>query len=169
MRLYFLLLVIIFSVGAMPMTAEAATISAKASGSWVNPTTWSCNCVPGASDNIIIPQDITVSVSRPIILAPGKDIVITVAGTLNLTSGSLQLDESDWITILPGGRIFVGGFGGMIFSGTTRIQLEAGSFITGPATINGTDPVTIETKQQRTTGRASRQAGRRSGSHTYAL
>jgi hypothetical protein len=144
MRRYFFLLVIIFSVGLAPTMADAATITAVTSGSWVTPGTWDCNCLPAKSDNIIIPHGITVSVTRPISLAPGNDIIITIAGSLDLTNGLLQLDEADWITIIPGGRIFANGMGGTIYSGITQIVMETGSFISGPATITRANPVKIE-------------------------
>jgi hypothetical protein len=144
MRHYFFLLATFFSVGILSMTADAATITAVASGSWVNPGTWSCHCLPGKSDDIIIPQGITVTVSRPIMLAPGNNIVITVAGAIDLTNGVLQLDDLDWITIMPGGRIYANGLGGTIYSGITPIVLERRSYIVGPATINTTNPVQIE-------------------------
>lgn len=124
--------------------ADAATITAIASGSWVDPATWNCSCLPGKSDDIIIPRGITVSVARPVMLAPGSDIVITIAGALDLSNGTLQLDEKDWITVLPGGRIFANSLGGAIYSGIIPIVLERRSYIAGPATINSTNPVMIE-------------------------
>ena len=144
MRHYFFLLATFFSVSLRLMTADAATITAVTSGSWVSPATWSCHCLPGKSDDIIIPKGITVSVTRPIMLAPGNNIVITVAGAIDLTNGVLQLDDLDWITIPPGGRIYANGLGGTIYSGITPIVLERRSYILGPATINTTNHVVIE-------------------------
>lgn len=44
--------------------AEAATITAVASGDWSSNSTWDCGCVPGAGDDVVIARR-TVTVSSP--------------------------------------------------------------------------------------------------------
>src|SRR5690349_11896912 len=88
--------------------AQGATVVAVANGSWVNPNTWNCNCLPDRTDTIIIPENITVTITRPLTFGPpteGKALVITVAGEIDITSGSIHLASSDRLIVLPGGKV----------------------------------------------------------------
>ena len=125
-----ILIVILFVVASI--SASAKTFTAVASGSWVVPNTWSCNCLPAAGDNVIIPYGITITVSRPVAL---NSVIISVAGTLDLTNGLMQMNESDRVTIVPGGKIIANGLGGAINIGLTMHELRHGTVIEGPATI----------------------------------
>jgi hypothetical protein len=119
-----------------------STVVAVKTGNWVTPETWSCVCFPKRTDSIIIPQGIIVSVTQTIMLGPsenGKDkLVIALAGTLNISSGSIHLDPNDRILIMPGGRVSSKSQGGMIFSGMYALYLDGGTTARGPQTL-GTD------------------------------
>lgn len=118
------------------LSSHASTITAAADGNWVTPQTWNCKCQPGgAGSTIVIPYGTTVSVTRPITVA-GGNVVIVVMGTLYLSNGSIQLQSSDRITVLPGGKLAAGGLGGSIYSGINLLPMPNGSHIEGPATIN---------------------------------
>ncbi|MEI9922155.1 MAG: hypothetical protein WDO14_25655 [Bacteroidota bacterium] len=110
----------------------ARTFTAIANGNWVTPRTWSCNCTPAHGDNVIIPYGITVQISRPVVL---DEVVLSVAGVLDLTNGLLQMKDSDRVTVVPGGKIVANGLGGRIVIGLTSHDLRSGSTIVGPATI----------------------------------
>jgi hypothetical protein len=130
--------ILVLAISGSAFFARAATIVAVVNGSWVSPGTWSCGCLPGRTDTIIIPQNITVAITRPLTFGPsadGKALVITVAGELDLTSGSIQLDAVDRIIVLPGGKVSTRNFGGMIFSGVYALYLEGGTHVRGPATL----------------------------------
>jgi hypothetical protein len=144
MRQLFALLTISFAIGILAMAADAATVTAVARGNWTSPETWDGGRVPGKSDKVIIPRGITVFLTRPIGLALGKEIMITIGGVLDLTNGQVQLDEGDSINVLPEGRISASGLGGIIFSGNTPVALEAGYCVMGPATIDKTNHAKIE-------------------------
>jgi hypothetical protein len=131
-------IILVLALSGSVFFARAATIVAVASGSWVSPGTWNCGCLPGRTDTIIIPQNTTVAITRPLTFGPsidGKALVITVAGELDLTSGSIQLDAVDRIIVLPGGKVSTRNFGGMIFSGVYALYLEGGTHVRGPATL----------------------------------
>jgi hypothetical protein len=123
----------------------AATITAVANGNWSSNSTWSCNCQPTSSDNIVIPAGITVTSTGPVILFLGPVITITISGTLVLNNGSLQVDASDVITVKPGGKISGTGLtGGQVYSGVIPIFIANGSSINGPSTItSGSLPITL--------------------------
>lgn len=130
MRIYTLLFVLVIAT-----TANARTFTAVSNGNWVLPSTWSSNSVPASGDNIIIPQGITVNVTRPV---NAWAVTISVAGELNLNNGMLQIADGDNITVLPGGKIAASGLGGVIYAGLTKHLLETGKVIEGPTTIGST-------------------------------
>jgi hypothetical protein len=123
----------------------SATITAVGSGNWTNNAVWSCNCQPTNSDDIVIPSGRTITANSPIILFFGPVITITVAGTLSLQNTSLQLDASDVVNIVSGGKIMgTGALGGLIFSGVTPIPVTPGSSINGPISVsNGVLPIKL--------------------------
>lgn len=112
--------------------AGAKTFTAITNGNWVLPTTWSCHCIPAAGDNVLIPYGISVAISRPLTLS---SMTITVAGVLDLTNGLMQMNESDRLTVVPGGKVIANGLGGRINIGLTSHDLRHGTVIEGPATI----------------------------------
>jgi hypothetical protein len=93
----------------------------------------------------VIPAGITVTSNGPVILFLGPVISITIGGTLTLNNGSLQIDASDVVTILSGGKINgTGLLGGTVYSGVTPIFIANGSSIDGPKTItNGVLPIKL--------------------------
>lgn len=128
-----------------PGRVWSATITAVSNGNWGTNSVWSCNCQPTSSDNIVIPAGRTVTANGPVILFLGPVINITIGGTLILNNASLQIDASDVVTILGGGKIQASGiFGGAVYSGVTPIFVSSGSTIDGPRTIsNGLLPIKL--------------------------
>jgi hypothetical protein len=122
-----------------------ATITAIGNGNWTTNSTWSCNCQPTSSDNIVIPAGRTVTANGPVILFLGPVITITISGTLILNNASLQIDSSDRVDIMSGGKITGAGLlGGAVYSGVIPIFVSSGSSIDGPRTIsNGVLPITL--------------------------
>jgi len=114
------------------MAANAKTFTAISNGNWVLASTWSCKCVPAKGDHVIIPQGVTVAITRPI---AAQSIILSIAGELELNSGMLQIGEADKITVLPGGKIVSKGLGGAIYAGTKAHYFEHGKVVTGPASI----------------------------------
>lgn len=126
--------------------SPANTVIAIKSGPWVASDTWSCKSMPKRTDTIIIPQGIIVSVTHRLSLAPsedGKPLVITVAGTLNISSASLFLDPIDRIIVMPGGKISSKSQGGAIFSGMYGVQLDGGTYARGPVTLGDNYAATL--------------------------
>jgi hypothetical protein len=140
---FILALTLLFSV----LFTQAATIVAVKNGPWISPGTWGGGAVPKRTDTIIIPENIKVAITRPLVLGPsvnGKALVITVAGELDLTNGSIQLDAMDRIIVLPGGKVSTQNMGGMIFSGIYSLYLEGGTHVRGPATLgDGFSPLAL--------------------------
>jgi len=120
-----------------------ATITATGNGNWNTPGIWSCNCVPGNDDNVIIPVGRSVTITGTKILLLGPVINITVAGELVL--GNLSLDSNDVLIIEEGGRLRGSGFLNFVFSGIgVPVALGMGQTLPGPRTItNGTLPVAL--------------------------
>jgi hypothetical protein len=126
--------------------SHAATIVAIKTGRWESVETWSCTCLPKRTDAIMIPQNINVSVNSPLMLGSsldGKSLVIAVAGTLNLSSGSIFIDPVDRIMVLPGGRVTTKSLGGMIFSGMYALYLEGETSARGPLTLGDSFSPTV--------------------------
>jgi hypothetical protein len=137
--------IVIFLALLLPGRLWSATITAVGNGSWSTNSVWSCNCQPSSSDNIVIPAGRSITISGPVILFLGPVISITIGGTLTLNNGSLQVDASDVISVLSGGKITgTGILGGSVFSGVTPVFVPNGSSIDGPKTIsNGVLPIKL--------------------------
>jgi hypothetical protein len=142
MKSFYLIVVVAF---LLPGRVWSATITAVGNGNWGSNSTWSCNCQPTSSDNIVIPAGRTVTANGPVILFLGPVINITIGGTLILNNGSLQIDGTDTVNILNGGKITGSGLlGGAVYSGVTPIFVSSGSSIDGPRTIsNGVLPIKL--------------------------
>ena len=129
MRIYTLLLAFV------AMSARAKTFKATTNGSWMAPQTWSCNCIPKSGDQISIPEGIIVIITKPV---TARSMQITVSGELAFNNGTLQIDESDKIIVMPGGRVVAKAAGGVIYVGSKPHYFENGKVIAGPATIGKT-------------------------------
>jgi hypothetical protein len=123
-----LIFLLLFSV-----VAKANTITAVNSGNWVLPQTWSCNCKPADGDTIVIPEGVTVNISRPLTV---NTINIEISGTLDLSNGLLQMAEIGKITVKSGGKLIANGLGATITVGLITHVLETGTVIDGPAIID---------------------------------
>jgi hypothetical protein len=115
------------------MAAKANTVTAVSDGNWVLPQTWSCGCRPIDGDTIVIPEGVTVTISRPLTV---NTITIIVSGTLDMSNGLLQMTEVGKITVKPGGKLIANGVGATITVGLVTHVLESGAVIDGPATID---------------------------------
>lgn len=131
----------------------AATRTAVASGNWTTNNRWDCNCAPSASDDVVIPAGITITIpSLGVVLNNMANITVTVNGTLNLATAGLTLDSGDQLIIGSGGQVRSSGLGGLVLSGLTPIVVTTGNPINGPAVITGgVLPITLlyfQAKQQ---------------------
>jgi hypothetical protein len=116
-------------------TLSAAEIRAVASGNWSDKSTWSCNCIPGKSDNILIPAGIKVTSAEKILLNFGPKIIIRIDGTLELLHSDMYSDAEDFIEIGSAGKILADHAGAVLYSGTLPFFVSGKFPITGPATI----------------------------------
>jgi hypothetical protein len=124
-----------FLLAIIAFSAQAKTFRATTSGNWSTPQTWSCNCVPGNGDHVTIPEGIMIVITKPVTLL---SIQLTIFGELDFNNGILQIDESDKVTVMPGGRIVAKGAGGTLYVGAKPHYFEHGKAITGPATVGKT-------------------------------
>ncbi len=127
-------------------SANAATITAANSGGWYTNSTWSCNCQPAASDNVVIPAGITVTItSGPVILSSLTIITVTINGTLSLVSGgTLIVDANDIVKVASGGKVTGTGPLDAVWSGATPVWVPNGTSINGPSSITaGSLPITL--------------------------
>jgi hypothetical protein len=129
MKIYALLLALV------AVAAHAKTFRATSSGNWSAPQTWSCNCVPNNGDHVNIPEGVIVTITKPVTLL---SIQLTISGELDFNNGMLQLNESDKVTVMPGGKVMAKGAGGTLYVGAKPHYFEHGKTINGPATIGKT-------------------------------
>lgn len=128
---------------------QAIVTASVQSGDWENTTTWSCDCVPGASDTITISSGTTVKLN-----AAHFSGDLTVNGTLDMNSQFVTLEGT---TFTNNGSIvstITLGFGEIDFngvsaaSGTTQMIAGTGAYATGGSfaieihIINGTTVTT---------------------------
>jgi hypothetical protein len=84
------------------ISAFAGTITASTNSLWENTTTWNLNRIPQNGDSIIIPANITVMVDVNVDL---DNVVIIVAGTLELNNGKLKLGTASRVIVQSSGKI----------------------------------------------------------------
>ncbi len=95
----------------------SATCTATITGSWTDPSIWSCGAVPICGDNINIPSDITVTIATTQDYSPSSPcsiaMTLTISGTLKFDTGKkLKLPCGSIVYIAKGGSILPGGGGG---------------------------------------------------------
>jgi hypothetical protein len=78
------------------LTSFATTITAISSSDWATTSTWDLDRVPENGDTIVIPQNISVSLTGVHQL---DNMVIIIRGTLDLTNGKLRLDDASRMII----------------------------------------------------------------------
>ncbi len=127
--------------------AVGATRTAVANGNWATNSVWDCNCAPAASDNIVIPAGITVTVSSLLLnLSNVANINITVNGTLVIQDSTIYLDNGDVMIVNAGGKIQATGLlGGSVTQGVSfPLLLLTGQSMAGPFEITaGALPITL--------------------------
>lgn len=96
-HLYITLIVLFTSIAAF-----ANTITATANSLWENTSTWNLNRIPQNGDSIVIPVNITVMLDQNVDL---DNVVIIVAGTLELNNGKIKLGTTSRIIIQSTGII----------------------------------------------------------------
>ena len=105
---------------------SSVNTTAVASGDWSSQTVWSCNCIPASNANVVIPENVTVTITESILLIGPVEITVTVNGTLNLGEGSLYLDSNDAITLGEHGRIASHGRSGAgLYFGKVPVLISA--------------------------------------------
>jgi hypothetical protein len=85
----------------MATSLMAGTITAK-NGDWDTKSTWSSNSLPQSGDSIIIPSGKTVTLADNVDL---DNVIIVVAGELDLSNGKLRLNDASRIIVQTGGKI----------------------------------------------------------------
>ncbi|HEY8897968.1 MAG TPA: T9SS type A sorting domain-containing protein [Niastella sp.] len=85
----------------MATSLMAGTITAK-NGDWMQNGTWTPSGTPQSGDSIIIPSGKTVSLADNVDL---DNVVIVVAGELDLKNGKLRLNDASRIIVQTGGKI----------------------------------------------------------------
>jgi hypothetical protein len=109
-HIYTTLIILLTSV-----VACANTITATANGSWVNTGTWNLNRLPQNGDSVVIPAGITVLLNQNIDL---ENVVIIIAGTLELNNGKIKLGSSSRVIVQTSGIITAGNSDDQIVIGT---------------------------------------------------
>lgn len=88
----------LFVIVCLELSANAANITASTSGDWTENTTWIDGVVPSSTDSVIIPSNVTVTVS-----ALGSDF----AGIININGGTLTVTNSIQGSGISGPKIYV--------------------------------------------------------------
>ena len=96
-HIYTTLIVLFTSIAAF-----ANTITATTNSMWENAGTWNLNRIPQNGDSIIIPASITVMLDQNIDL---DNVIIIVAGTLELNNGKIKLGAASRVIIQSTGLI----------------------------------------------------------------
>jgi len=96
-HIYTTLIVLLTSIAAF-----AGTITATTNSLWENTGTWNLNRIPQNGDSIIIPANITVMLDQNIDL---DNVIIVVAGTLELNNGKIKLGSASRIIVQNTGII----------------------------------------------------------------
>lgn len=84
------------------VSSFAGTITATTNSLWENTGTWNLNRIPQDGDSIIIPANITIMLDQNIDL---NNIIIVVAGTLELNNGKLKLGNTSRVIVQSTGII----------------------------------------------------------------
>lgn len=95
--LYTTLLALLIATSLM-----AGSITSTNNGDWNDNGTWSLNRQPQNGDSIIIPADKTITLDVNVDI---DNVVIIVAGVLNLTNGKLRMNETSRIIVQSTGKI----------------------------------------------------------------
>ncbi len=119
---------------------QAVITASVQSGDWENTGTWSCGCVPGASDTITISGGTTVKLNAKHFTGD-----LTVNGVLDMNSQFIKFEGTAFTnngaivsTVIPKfGEIDFNGVGGA--NGTTQTIAGTGSYATG-----GSFPIEID-------------------------
>ena len=105
----FLVLLFLLSLSSL---GKSVTVTAVASGDWTSAATWDLG-VPGCYTEIIIPEDIVVTISSTIDLTACPGMVIHIHGSLFFQTGKkLKLPCGSAVIIYDTGFMGVGGGGG---------------------------------------------------------
>jgi len=85
----------------MATSLMAGTITAK-NGDWNQNSTWNPSGIPQNGDSIIIPSGKTVTLADNVDL---DNVIVVIAGTLNLNNGKLRLNSASRIIVQTAGKI----------------------------------------------------------------
>jgi hypothetical protein len=76
-----------FTSGSLNISSFTGTITSLTSGDWTNPTTWSCNCIPGACNNVTVDTGHTVTIPPSL---TGKLKNLTLKGLVSPQSNGIM-------------------------------------------------------------------------------
>ena len=110
----------------MATSLMAGSIKASNNHDWGHANTWSLNRLPQNGDSIFIPVNDTVTLNQNIDL---DNVIIIVAGVLDLDNGKLRLNSASRVIVQTGGKITGSGANDQIkigndikFKGTQLVQ-----------------------------------------------
>lgn len=119
----------ITSAASLPVNVYDIIQSLSSSGNWSSPNTWSCNCVPGANDQVVIQSGHVITIDK-VVGEEVKNIRINGAATLNTSANPFTIYGD---LVLHGTMI-----------GTGQLTLAGSGVLDGTGSIT-TVPVTIST------------------------
>jgi hypothetical protein len=134
----------------LSFSSNAQVCSASASGNWNEASTWSCGRVPLCTDDVTIPNGITVTISSQINYnttgCETQQMIITIGGTLSCQNGNkLTLPEPSYVIVESTGRINAGSGGGSsnwIKIGALDVWTAADGSVSGPFALNSECEIT---------------------------
>ena len=97
-------------------TGNAASIFSAGVGNWDDPSTWSCSCIPGAGDDVIVTHSVTLNVST------------AIHGLLLMPSGSITGVSTEVLSI--GYDVNIAGSYNVyrtVFNGTEECRITSSS------------------------------------------
>jgi hypothetical protein len=122
---------------ACPGATSSATLSVNVqdviesrnpSGNWSSPQMWSCYCIPGANDQVVIQSGHTITLDQPLVTEV-KNLSVGSGATLNTSSNPLTVNGD---LILHG---TITGTGSLVLAGS-GVWDGIGSLTTVPVTIS---------------------------------
>ncbi len=109
------LFLILFMFPCFFIRSSASTCTALATGIWENAATWNCGQIPQCGDNIVIPANLTVTITTVLDYYTGcsTPMSVTIYGTLEFQTGKkLKLPCGSTVYVMAGGQIVPGSGGG---------------------------------------------------------
>ncbi len=130
MKQIFTLVLAIFAI-----TSSFAQVTAVKSGKWDDRNIWSTKNLPSNSNEVLIPNGISVEVDENIMIT-NVNLTVQVFGILNLNQGKLNIGDNSVINVYPSGRVVPtkGNGGEKINIGNRELYNGNDGIIYGPMT-----------------------------------